>query len=209
MYSVLLAINIVAVVVFGKINVFQNQSIELSLDEIAFFETPNYPLLHDSSVFLHYNVTFFTNEISDNGTRCVLVLQGLSYTPTPFKNIKEILVFNVTSFYLETAKYADQFYDAFNGYIYFENNDDKCPFEDQSRNQPYNFTDESEIIFIGSYYRNATTYGVIPIKANTTKSCLWQFSAPKGYGFKIVILSFEIFKSQHFTIFNSTNMFVK
>uniref|UniRef100_A0A914QSF4 CUB domain-containing protein n=1 Tax=Panagrolaimus davidi TaxID=227884 RepID=A0A914QSF4_9BILA len=191
----------------GKIDVFQNISIELGYNQIAFFETPHYPRLHNSNDFFLHNVTFYTKDTFVNGTRCVLLWQGLNWYESPFQSVNEIYVFNISSYFLQTFYFWQQ-YDALNGYLYFEQWNDDCPFESMSREKPYKFTDETEIIYISSFYENITTFGDIPIKSNGINSCKWQFKAPKGFGFKIVIQKINMFSKGHFQVFNSTDMFL-
>lgn len=129
--------------------------------------------------------------------------------PSHFVNIDDIYVFNITSLFLEKYKYLLQLYDAFSGYLYFEKWDNSCPFESMSRGTPYLFADETEIIFIQSEYGNITAYDDTLVNSVSTNTCKWKFLAPNGYGFKIVILSFNISETSHFQVLNTTDLLVK
>uniref|UniRef100_A0A914P828 CUB domain-containing protein n=1 Tax=Panagrolaimus davidi TaxID=227884 RepID=A0A914P828_9BILA len=85
-------------------------------------------------------------------------------------------------------------YQAFQGFAYFDDWGNDCPLESVSRVEPFQFTDITQILVIRSTFD--------PTKPRR-QSCLWQFKAPKDYGFKIVITSIEILNSTFFKVENS------
>lgn len=87
-------------------------------------------------------------------------------------------------------------YDAFQGFVLFDDWGDDCPLESISRINPYYFNDETQVISLQSKYPNSSR----------THPCLWQFSAPKGFGFKFVIQELNLMDQVQLTISNSTNV---
>uniref|UniRef100_A0AC34FMC8 CUB domain-containing protein n=1 Tax=Panagrolaimus sp. ES5 TaxID=591445 RepID=A0AC34FMC8_9BILA len=105
------------------------------------------------------------------------------------------------------------------GYAYFEKYDNtKCPLESISRQEPFQFRNESQTLFIQSAYYNETLRNFIPhqddeifsdvLYYTRKRPCFWRFKAPKGYGFKIVILKFNLASVTEFLIKNSTDIIV-
>ena len=75
--------------------------------------------------------------------------------------------------------------------------DDDCPLESISREAPFKFKDETQIIYLqSSFYANSTR----------KHPCLWQFGAPEGYGFKFVVEVLNIVYPVQLKIENSTEV---
>uniref|UniRef100_A0AC35GIY0 Uncharacterized protein n=1 Tax=Panagrolaimus sp. PS1159 TaxID=55785 RepID=A0AC35GIY0_9BILA len=111
-----------------------------------------------------------------------------SYIPT---NNNEFFVLDAT---FSVKQYLDRSKAAFQGYVAFEDINNRCPLEALS--QPLFIHDEKEIIHIRStYYENE----------ERKRPCKWQFKTYPYYGFKIVI---ELFPSTQLTIENSTQVLV-
>uniref|UniRef100_A0A914Q6L6 CUB domain-containing protein n=1 Tax=Panagrolaimus davidi TaxID=227884 RepID=A0A914Q6L6_9BILA len=86
---------------------------------------------------------------------------------------------------------------ALQAFIIFDNERNSCPMESLLGN-PLALEDETQIISIQSSYENYH---------NRKYSCNWKFSAPFGYGFKIVIESFHT--TSKFIVENTTEAFLK
>uniref|UniRef100_A0AC35F0M0 Uncharacterized protein n=1 Tax=Panagrolaimus sp. PS1159 TaxID=55785 RepID=A0AC35F0M0_9BILA len=76
----------------------------------------------------------------------------------------------------ETAEYIAQ-----QGFVVFENTKNSCPLESFTRAKPFKFSNVNEMIYINADYDEKSKKGDM--------KCIWRFTAPFGYGFKIVILS--------------------
>lgn len=90
------------------------------------------------------------------------------------------------------------------GYAFVEHKTEKCPFATIAI--PYHFNDETEIIYLQTFYHNFTN------NAFSTKDenyCKWNFTAPSGYGFKMVLISFDVLSTNEFTAVNTTDVIVK
>ena len=84
---------------------------------------------------------------------------------------------------------------SFQGFVLFDDWGDDCPLESVSRVDPFHFTDETQIIYLqSSYFSNGTR----------NHSCLWQFTAPDGYGMKYSIEVLNIVSPVLLNIENST-----
>ena len=102
----------------------------------------------------------------------------------------------LSNHYFDSVTQDDTFYGPFQGFVLFDDWGDDCPLESISRVDPYNFTDDTQIIYLQSNYPNSTR----------THPCLWQFAAPEGFGFKFVIQQLNITDQVQITITNSTNI---
>ena len=105
-------------------------------------------------------------------------------------------VFRATDFYFfESSDFYD-IYPFTGAILYDEWNDDDCPLESISRLDPFEFTQESQIIYIQSvYFKNSTR----------KHPCRWRFVGPESYGFKIVLTEMALFPGTTLTVQNSTN----
>uniref|UniRef100_A0AC34FLI4 CUB domain-containing protein n=1 Tax=Panagrolaimus sp. ES5 TaxID=591445 RepID=A0AC34FLI4_9BILA len=89
--------------------------------------------------------------------------------------------------------YSNDF-SAFQGFFIFDDWGDDCPLESVSRVNPFQFTDDTQILVLRSVYDYAK---------NRSHPCLWQFTAPYGYWLKILITKFSLQNSTVFTVKNS------
>uniref|UniRef100_A0A914Q395 CUB domain-containing protein n=1 Tax=Panagrolaimus davidi TaxID=227884 RepID=A0A914Q395_9BILA len=81
--------------------------------------------------------------------------------------------------------------------IHNELENNECFLESVSN--PYHFNDENQILYIRSSI----------LKVNERKNpCNWHFSAPDGYGFKIVIVEFNALSDVTLAVTNSTNFYI-
>ena len=87
---------------------------------------------------------------------------------------------------------------AFRGFALFDDwGDDDCPLESISRVDPFEFEDDTQIIYLQStFYANSTR----------KHPCLWQFKAPEGYGFKFVVEELNVVYPVQLNIENSTEI---
>ena len=113
--------------------------------------------------------------------------------------------------YLSSFEYIDQLswkvtstnifedYIAEQGFLYVDDGYNNCTLSAMTKEKPFELKDESQIVHL----RNSYIYQA------RTKTCFWQFSAPKGYGFKIFIQKFEGFATTLLRIKNSTDYITK
>ena len=94
-----------------------------------------------------------------------------------------------------------QLYKTFQGFVLFDEwGTDACPLESISRVNPFRFEDDTQIIYLQStYYANSTR----------KHPCLWQFTAPKGYGFKYIVEALNVVSPVQLSIKNSTEILKK
>uniref|UniRef100_A0A914QQT5 CUB domain-containing protein n=1 Tax=Panagrolaimus davidi TaxID=227884 RepID=A0A914QQT5_9BILA len=85
-------------------------------------------------------------------------------------------------------------YSAVQGFVLFDDWGDGCPMESVARVNPYHFEDETQIITVQSVYGNDYV---------RNHPCFWQFSAPKGYGFKLIFEPLHLLDSVDVRIDNS------
>ena len=87
---------------------------------------------------------------------------------------------------------------AFQGFVLFDDwGDESCPLESISRVDPFEFENETQIIYLqSSFYANSTR----------KHPCQWQFSAPEGYGFKFVVEVLNVVYPVQLKIQNSTEV---
>uniref|UniRef100_A0A914Z0I1 Uncharacterized protein n=1 Tax=Panagrolaimus superbus TaxID=310955 RepID=A0A914Z0I1_9BILA len=87
------------------------------------------------------------------------------------------------------------------GYIIFQDlGNNNCHLESISREQPFKFEDDTQVLYLSNMRDNQNT---------NTHPCQWNFIAPHGFGFKVVI---EIFEADAFTkirIENTTDLLIK
>lgn len=115
----------------------------------------------------------FSSEI-----KCHLIFKSKSLIITPTNAMckddqicdTEIIVAeNAISYYYNMSSYI-----AFQGYVFYDDwNDDDCRLSSVSRIIPFHFEDESQILQIESEFKS--------------HPCIWQFTAPKGYQFKLFL----------------------
>lgn len=89
------------------------------------------------------------------------------------------------------------------GYVLFENDKNTYPMESLTKIHPFQFTDETELFYLTSSYNSYND------AEKTSSPCFWQFLAPNGYGFKVVIKSLILTKVSKMTIQNSTDIIAK
>ena len=107
-------------------------------------------------------------------------------------NLPSTLVFNnATTFEFEPFKYV-KFPNYFQGYAFFDDwNDADCPLESISRVSPFAFEDETQILLLWSSFSK---------NHKRIHPCQWQFTAPKGYSFKLLIDTLSISDTTHLII---------
>uniref|UniRef100_A0A914QNY7 CUB domain-containing protein n=1 Tax=Panagrolaimus davidi TaxID=227884 RepID=A0A914QNY7_9BILA len=78
-------------------------------------------------------------------------------------------------------------------------NQDYCFLESVSKDSPFLFENESQILYIRSSYFEI---------GRRDRSCKWKFSAPDGYGFKIVVAELYLNSDILLAVTNSTNYYI-
>uniref|UniRef100_A0AC34FJ06 Uncharacterized protein n=1 Tax=Panagrolaimus sp. ES5 TaxID=591445 RepID=A0AC34FJ06_9BILA len=86
------------------------------------------------------------------------------------------------------------------GFIAFFDESESCPLEFLCKEKPFKILNENQILLVGS------AYSFFQIRQ---QPCQWRFSAPDGYGFKIVIKNFNISAPTSLTIENTTDIIAK
>uniref|UniRef100_A0AC35FFI0 Uncharacterized protein n=1 Tax=Panagrolaimus sp. PS1159 TaxID=55785 RepID=A0AC35FFI0_9BILA len=137
----------------------------------------------------------------------VLIKHEPSVTYISFINASSI---NFQDFFRN--EYGDA--NAIQGYAIFEQwKEDSCPFEAVSRNDSFQFTDNTELIFIQSAYTNQTLYSFSDpdsLEFSQRKGlCQWRFKSPPGYGFKVIITKSNFTENTNFIVENSTHVITK
>uniref|UniRef100_A0AC34FF52 CUB domain-containing protein n=1 Tax=Panagrolaimus sp. ES5 TaxID=591445 RepID=A0AC34FF52_9BILA len=144
---------------------------------------------------INYNKTL---TVEEQDKRFVLVISNALCED----DCKRIFGFssNLTSYDFDLKNNEDiSGYLAFQGFAYFDDWGNDCPLESVSRITPFQFTDLNQVLVLRSTYA--------PSKMRD-QSCLWQFKAPKNYGFKIVISEFNIPNSTIFKVENTQDTII-
>uniref|UniRef100_A0A914Y1H7 CUB domain-containing protein n=1 Tax=Panagrolaimus superbus TaxID=310955 RepID=A0A914Y1H7_9BILA len=172
-------------------------------DTLIFFESPDFPRHMTDNEKSQCTINF-TKRISlqEQAKRFVIVTSNILCDDDVYDGCNRIYssYFNFTSYALnltDNPKILN--YRAFQGFAYFDDWGDDCPLESVSRINPFQFTDSNEVIvFRSTYDPSESRY----------QSCLWQFKAPKNYGFKIVFTDFNILNSTILKVQNTRDTFI-
>uniref|UniRef100_A0A914NYW8 CUB-like domain-containing protein n=1 Tax=Panagrolaimus davidi TaxID=227884 RepID=A0A914NYW8_9BILA len=184
-------------VIYGKIyDCTFDGTVYLMTEEIAFFETTNYPNLMDTNDFNNNcNLKFALNKTVDiENVHPLVYVVFTEITLTESK--KTIIIKDALNFSLFT-NFKNQS-TAQKGFIIFDDWRESCPLESIARIEPFEFKDDSEILYIQSTYDERTFYRSSP--------CLWQFSAPSGFGFKFVVETWNASNLTFLTVRNKTDI---
>uniref|UniRef100_A0AC34F8Y8 CUB domain-containing protein n=1 Tax=Panagrolaimus sp. ES5 TaxID=591445 RepID=A0AC34F8Y8_9BILA len=90
-------------------------------------------------------------------------------------------------------------YSAIQGSAIFDSWGFGCPLESVARINPFHFQDEKQILKVQSVWTE---------DSKRSHPCIWQFSAPKGYGFKITLENLHLSDSTNLRIDNSNETFL-
>uniref|UniRef100_A0AC34FE70 C-type lectin domain-containing protein n=1 Tax=Panagrolaimus sp. ES5 TaxID=591445 RepID=A0AC34FE70_9BILA len=171
-----------------------NSTVYLEFDEVAFFETPDFPkiLEHPENCNLSFSLS---SQDSDKKIRLLVAffdpLSGLSTEKPSY-----FLTLNVP-FYPIKSEFRPGF-EAQIGAVLFEKEPNNCLFETRnSKKEMVLLNDETQIFHI--QLNNDKN-------VNQKYPCEWKLSAPEGYGFKIVIEIFEVSSNLKLTVKNSTDI---
>ena len=84
------------------------------------------------------------------------------------------------------------------GFIFFDESNDLCLMESISRIEPFNFTDETQIFHVSASDNKVQN-----------RTCKWKFTAPQGFGFKVVVTWFSASSRTQTLIENTTDILAK
>uniref|UniRef100_A0A914PEC5 Uncharacterized protein n=1 Tax=Panagrolaimus davidi TaxID=227884 RepID=A0A914PEC5_9BILA len=172
-----------------------NKTVNLKLNEISFFETTNFPKLMTKKEFKLCSLKF--DYVGKKTAKYELIVSYAEIGFTPGKKPDYNTVsdtYSKSAYHLKSSsshKYIGQ-----QGYIIFIKRTKTCRLESITRKKPFEFKNEKQMFYFQSDV-HTNEYARPP--------CEWNFLAPLGYGFKIIIEDI----AASVTIRNTTDLLVK